>query len=150
MQYWPALQIINQVAGEVGLAKVQTLFAPDDQNTAVQSNQLLAALNSAGNELGFYYPWEQFRNEWVFGRLLPIRAPMTSRPGWSYFVDQTRWDLHEPLASAWPQVGSGVGVAQGWPAGLLPPHALPGDEQQAGGDNQPGIQQPVHPDYVVR
>lgn len=116
MQFWPAIQIINQVAGEVGLAKVVTLFSPDDVN-AVQSSQLLAALNSAGNELGFYYPWEQLRRQWVF----PLVAGQTTYdlpPGWSYFMDQTQWDKTNttPMdgpksASDWAWLKNGNGVS---------------------------------------
>ena len=113
MDYWPALQIINQVAGEVGLAKVQTLFAPDDQNI-VQSNQLLAALNSAGNELGFYYPWEQFRKEWAF-TLVDGQGSYPLPPGWSYFVDQTQWDR----TNHWPLLGPKSAAEWAWLKGGL-------------------------------
>jgi hypothetical protein len=113
MEYWPALQIVNQVAGEVGLAKVQTLFAPDDQN-AVQSNQLLSALNSAGNELGFYYPWEQFKKEWVF-TLVEGQSSYDLPPGWSYFIDQTQWDR----TNHWPLLGPKSAAEWAWLKGGL-------------------------------
>lgn len=112
MQFWPALQIINQVAGEVGLAKVTTLFASEDINT-VQSNQLLAALNSAGNELGFYYPWAQLKQQWS-PPLVANQSSYTLPPGWSYFVDQTQWDktngmplLGPKSAAEWAWLTSG-------------------------------------------
>ncbi len=113
MDYWPALQIVNQVAGEVGLAKVTTLFAPDDTNT-VQSNQLLAALNSAGNELGFYYPWEQFRKEFVLN-LVADQGSYDLPPGWSYFIDQTQWDT----TNHWPLLGPKSAAEWAWLKGGL-------------------------------
>lgn len=113
MQYWPALQIVNQVAGEVGLGRVSTLFAPDDQNT-VQSTQLLAALNSAGNELGFYYPWEQFKQEWVI-QLQLGKGSYDLPPGWSYFIDQTQWDR----TNHWPLLGPKSPAEWAWLKGGL-------------------------------
>lgn len=113
MQYWTALQIINQVAGEVGLAKVATLFAPDDTNT-VQSNQLLAALQSAGAELGFYYPWEQFRKELEIP-LVAGKASYDLPPGWSYFIDQTQWDR----TNHWPLLGPKSAAEWAWLKGGL-------------------------------
>jgi hypothetical protein len=50
--YWTALQTVNQIAGELGLDQVATITGLSD----VQSIQLLSLLNSAGNELGMYYP----------------------------------------------------------------------------------------------
>jgi len=113
MQYWPALQIVNQVAGEVGLAKVQTLFGPDDANV-VQNNQLLAALNSAGNELGLYYPWEQFRKEWLV-QLELDKGAYDLPPGWSYFIDQTQWDR----TNHWPLLGPKSAAEWAWLKGGL-------------------------------
>ena len=52
-QYWKALDVINQIAGELGLPKAQSLVGEG----TVQTTQLLALLNSAGNELLNYYPW---------------------------------------------------------------------------------------------
>ncbi|TXH51658.1 MAG: hypothetical protein E6Q97_17890 [Desulfurellales bacterium] len=87
MQYWNALKIIQQVAAELGLPQPVALPALGD----VQSNQLVALLNSAGNELLMYYPWEQFVKHWNFvtvdGRE-SYAVPMDL----AYFVDQTQWD----------------------------------------------------------
>lgn len=113
MDYWPALQIINQVAGEVGLAKVTTLFAPDDVNS-VQSNQLLAAINAAGAELALYYPWEQLKREWVFD-LVAGQGSYPLPPGWSYFVDQTQWDR----TNHWPLLGPKSAAEWAWLKGGL-------------------------------
>ncbi len=113
MQYWNALDIINQVAGEVGLARVTTLFAPEDPNT-VQSTQLLSALQSAGNELGFYYPWEQFRKEWEFV-LEADKGSYDMPPGWSYFIDQTQWDR----TNHWPLLGPKSASEWAWLKGGL-------------------------------
>lgn len=113
MQYWSALDIINQVAGEVGLARVTTMFAPEDPNT-VQSVQLLSALNSAGNELGFYYPWEQFRKEWEL-LLVAGQGSYDMPPGWSYFIDQTQWDR----TNHWPLLGPKSAAEWAWLKGGL-------------------------------
>jgi hypothetical protein len=98
MQYWSALQVINQVAGEAGLPKVATLFATDDVNS-VQNNQMLSALNSAGNELLLYYPWEQFHKELIV-QLVAGQSGYPLPDDWSYFIDQTQWDRtnHWPLS----------------------------------------------------
>jgi hypothetical protein len=113
MQYWSALQIVNQVAGEVGLSKVVTLFAPDDVNS-VQSNQLLAALNSAGNELLLYYPWEQFSKEFAVD-LVAGQGSYALPPDWAYFIDQTQWDQ----TNHWPLLGPKSAAEWAWLKGGL-------------------------------
>ena len=45
MSYWPALQLIQQVAAELGLPRPDTIVASSD----VQVNQLVALSNAAGN-----------------------------------------------------------------------------------------------------
>ena len=91
MQYWPALDIINQVSGETGQSKVSSLFdAASNEN--VQSVQMLAALQAAGNELLLFYPFEQL--------VRTLTLPLVVGQGgyglpadWAYFIDQTQWDI---------------------------------------------------------
>ena len=61
METWSALQIVQQAMGELGLPQPPALPGSD-----VQTNQFLAMLNAAGNELLLYYPWEQFVRVWEF------------------------------------------------------------------------------------
>src|SRR5262245_40796327 len=96
MAYWSALSIVSQAAAELGLPRPTSLFGTDD----VQTNQLLAYLNSSGNELLLYYPWEQFLETWTFSTVegqdrydLPL--------DWKYFLDQTQWDRTDH----WPLLG---------------------------------------------
>lgn len=96
MQYWSAVDILKQVSGELGLPVQTTVVSTDN----VQGSQLLAALNSAGNELLMYYPWEQFVTEWVFDTVEDQGAyPLPS--DWKYFTDQTQWDR----TNHWPLMG---------------------------------------------
>jgi len=113
MEYWPALQLINQVAGEVGLPKVVTLVDPES-NEAVQINQLLAAVNSAGNELNMYYPWEQFHKEFKI-TLVAGEDKYPLPPDWAYFIDQTQWDT----TNHWPLLGPKSAAEWAWLKGGL-------------------------------
>jgi len=95
-QYWTALQVLTQVAGELGLPQPTTVTGLSD----VQSIQLLSLLNSGGNELMLYYPWEQFLKDWTFDTVfdqsdydLPVDC--------NYLVDQTQWDK----TNRWPLLG---------------------------------------------
>ena len=94
--YWNALKLLNQVAGELGLPQYTTVTGISD----VQSVQLLALLNSAGNELQLYYPWEQFMKEWLFATV-PDQGGYTLPDDWDYFIDQTQWDR----TNHWPLLG---------------------------------------------
>lgn len=113
MQYWSALAIINQIAGELGMTKVQSLFNPDTTE-AEQSSQLLAALQSAGNELLLYYPFEEFRKEWSFS-LIADQGSYDLPPGWAYFIDQTQWDR----TNHWPLLGPKSAAEWAWLKGGL-------------------------------
>src|SRR4030095_15602609 len=108
MQYWGANQIVNQVAGELGLGGSVTLFSPEDVN-AIQNVQLVAALNSAGNELGFYYPWAQLKKIWEL-TLVADQSSYDLPPDWSYFVDQTQWDI----TNHWPLLGPKSAAEWAW------------------------------------
>lgn len=113
MQYWAALDLLKQVAAELGLEQPTTLSDPGN----IQTAQLLAFLNSAGNELYTYYPWMQFTEFYDFNTVdgqesydLPL--------DWGYFVDQTQWDRtnHWPLMGPkspqeWAYIKSGLVAA---------------------------------------
>jgi len=96
MTYWTVLKVLNQVAGELGLPQVSTVTGLDN----VQSVQLLSMLNSAGNELLLYYPWEQFTKEWVIDTVSG-QAAYDLPSDWAYARDQTQWDR----TNHWPLIG---------------------------------------------
>jgi hypothetical protein len=110
MQYWPALKIVNQMFGELGLRPVQTLFAENEP----QPTQAVAALNSAGNELLTYYAWQQFAREWEFD-LVAGQGEYPLPPGWKYFIDQTQWDR----TNHWPILGPKNPAEWAWLKGGL-------------------------------
>jgi hypothetical protein len=96
MNYWSALDLVKQVAGELGLPQPTSLFGQDD----VQIGQLTAFLNSSGNELLLYYPWEQFATVWTFDTT-PGKDAYDLPTDWAYFLDQTQWDQ----TNHWPLLG---------------------------------------------
>ena len=110
MTYWTALKVLNQVAGELGLPQVSTVTGLDN----VQSVQLLSMLNSAGNELLLYYPWEQFHKEWVFDTVIN-QGGYELPTDWSYAIDQTQWDRTDH----WPLIGPKSAQEWAWLKGGL-------------------------------
>jgi len=92
--YWSAADILKQTASELGL----TFTSISD--TTVISKQLLAALNSAGNEMLLYYPYEQFATEWPFTTQAGVGA-YDLPSDWKYFRDNTQWDR----TNHWPMLG---------------------------------------------
>jgi hypothetical protein len=94
--YWSALNILKQVAGELGLVQPATITGLTD----VQSVQLLSLLNSGGNELLMYYPWEQLVREWAFTTVVD-QADYPMPDDYSYFRDMTQWDR----TNHWPLLG---------------------------------------------
>jgi len=110
MNYWTSLKILNQVAGELGLPQVSTLSGITD----IQSVQLLAMLNSAGNELVLYYPWEQFTKEWAFDTVSGQGA-YDLPADWNYAKDQTQWDR----TNHWPLIGPKSAQEWAWLKGGL-------------------------------
>lgn len=110
MEYWNAIDIIRQVCMEAGQPVPSTLIVADD----VLANQMLAALNAAGNELIVYYPWEQFRREWEFTSVVGQGA-YDLPPGWKYFMDQTQWDR----TNHWPMLGPKSASEWAWLKGGL-------------------------------
>jgi hypothetical protein len=108
--YWSALAVLKQVAGELGLPQAPTIVGI----SGVQSIQLLSLLNSAGNELQLYYPWEQFSKEWVFPTVVG-QADYDLPDDWSYFRDQTQWDRTDH----WPLLGPKSPQEWAWLKGSL-------------------------------
>ena len=96
MSYWTPLQILNQAAGELGLTQPATVTSLTD----VQSIQLLSMLQSAGNELLLYYPWEQFAKQFTIA-LVAAQEDYALPTDYSYFRDQTQWDA----TNHWPLLG---------------------------------------------
>lgn len=96
MQYWTAIQILTQVAGELGLPRPTTVVSSTD----VQSVQLLSALNAAGNDLVTLYPWEQLGAEWAFTTVAG-QGGYDLPADWSYARDMTQWDR----TNHWPLLG---------------------------------------------
>lgn len=96
MAYWNALKTLNQVAGEIGLPRTNTITGLSD----VQSVQLLSLLNAAGSELLTFYPWEQFAKEFLF-TIVPNIDSYPVPADYKYFTDQTQWDR----TNHWPLLG---------------------------------------------
>lgn len=110
MQYWSALKVLTQVAGELGLPAPPTITGLSD----LQSVQLLSLLNSGGNELMLYYPWEQFVKEWEFLTELD-KADYELPDDYNYFRDQTQWDR----TNHWPLMGPKSAQEWAWLKGSL-------------------------------
>lgn len=109
-QYWTALKVLQQVAGELGLPRPVTVTGLED----AQSVQLLALLNSAGNELMLYYPWEQFVKEWEFTTEVD-KSDYELPTDYNYFRDQTQWDR----TNHWPLMGPKSAQEWAWLKGSL-------------------------------
>jgi hypothetical protein len=109
-EYWAAVDILKQVAGELGLPRPATIVGLED----IQSVQLLSLMNSAGNELSMYYPWAQFSKEWVW-QTVPGQEDYVLPDDWSYFRDQTQWDRTDH----WPLLGPKSPQEWAWLKGSL-------------------------------
>jgi len=114
MDYWSALTLVRQVAGELGLPAPPSLVTDDPQVT-----QLVALLNSAGNELNLYYPWQQFTKFHAFSTVSG-QDGYDLPPDWLYYIDQTQWnssgnnELVGPKSpQEWSRLKGGLGAAAG-------------------------------------
>ena len=96
MVYWTPLQILTQVAGELGLPRPLSVVGLED----IQSVQLLSLLNSAGNELLLYYPWQQLAKPFDIVTV-PAQDAYPLPADYAYFRDQTQWDA----TNHWPLLG---------------------------------------------
>jgi len=106
MAYWTAKAIVDQLVAELGLIPTPSLVGVSGQ-TEVQSSQILALMNSAGNELNTYYPWQQFAKEFTV-TMVPGQSAYPLPDDYKYFTDQTQWDR----TNHWPL--SGPKSAQEW------------------------------------
>ena len=109
-KYWSAVDLLKQLSSELGLPVQTTVVNVDNP----QGSQLLAALNSAGNELLNYYPWEQLAGPYSI-TLEADKDEYDLPADWAYFVDQTQWDVtnHWPLlgpksAQEWAYLKGGI------------------------------------------
>lgn len=95
MRLMTSLEIINQAANELGLSSTANVTSTDTQTV-----QLLALLNSAGNDLVMAYPWGALRKEQLLATVNGQEAyPMPA--DWAYYLDQTQWDR----TNRWPLMG---------------------------------------------
>jgi hypothetical protein len=108
--YWTAYNVLKQVAGELGLPVPATVTGLSD----VQSVQLLSLLNSAGNELMLYYPWEQFTQEFTITTQVGV-SDYALPDDLNYFTDQTQWDR----TNHWPLLGPKSAQEWAWLKGAL-------------------------------
>lgn len=109
-EYWTAVDILKQVAGELGLPRPATIVGIED----IQSVQLLSLLNASGNELVMFYPWAQFSKEWVW-QTVQGQEDYPLPEDWSYFRDQTQWDRTD----RWPLLGPKSPQEWAWLKGSL-------------------------------
>lgn len=110
MNYWAAVEIIKQATSELGLKPPTTLQGTDDAT----ATQFLALLNSSGNELLEYYPWQQLCKEWAWFTV-PGQGEYNLPADWAYFVDQTQWDR----TNHWPLLGPKSAQEWAWLKGGL-------------------------------
>jgi hypothetical protein len=101
--YWSALAVAKQVCGELGLPQPTSIVGVND----TISTQIVSLLNSAGNELLTYYPWEQFVSTFNVATV-GGQDSYTLPTDLAYFTDQTQWDN----TNHWPL--SGPKSAQEW------------------------------------
>jgi len=111
--YWTAINILRQTTGELGLDPIASIATATDRS----ATQLVALLNSAGNDLLLYYPWQQFAKQWEFntGAVDPTGGYIDLPDDWSYFRDQTQWDRTDH----WPLLGPKSPQEWAWLKGSL-------------------------------
>ena len=85
---YDANSIINRVAAEVGLIPVVDVFASTDDSFL----QLRNLLNSAGQELVEFYPWQHLIKEFSFTTEVGDSGKYDLPEDFSYMIDQTHWD----------------------------------------------------------
>lgn len=102
--------VVQQAMLEMGLPKPAEAIGNADATV----QQMLALLDSAGNELIQGYPWSQLTKEWVFN--VTTDSNSYALPAdWSYFLDQTQWDR----TNHWPLLGPKTAQEWQWLKGGL-------------------------------
>lgn len=104
------LWVIQQASLEMGLPKPLEAVSAADTTT----QQLVALLNAAGNEMVNGYPWEQLTKEFII-ETVEGQAEYAMPPDWSYFLDQTQWDR----TNHWPLLGPKTAQEWQWLKGGL-------------------------------
>jgi len=104
------LWVVQQASAEMGLPR--PLEAVSSQDTTTQ--QLVALLNAAGNEMVNGYPWEQLTKEFII-TTAEGQAEYDLPSDWSYFTDQTQWDR----TNHWPLLGPKTAQEWQWLKGGL-------------------------------
>ena len=96
MQSLTALQIINRAATELGLQVATEVAA----STEVTGQQMLALLNSAGNDLVMAHTWSELNITYNF-TTVDLQASYPLPADYAYYIDQSMWNI----TSRWPVVG---------------------------------------------
>lgn len=104
------LWVIQQASLEMGLPKPLEAVSATDTTT----QQLVALLNAAGNEMVNGYPWEQLTKEFLI-TTVDGQSEYTMPSDWSYFLDQTQWDR----TNHWPLLGPKTAQEWQWLKGGL-------------------------------
>lgn len=106
-----AVQLMNQVLGELGLPQTSSINATDDT-----TRQMLALMNGLGDDLCRVPLWEDLREEWLF--TTTTAAAYDLPVDWGVPLADTQWDrsgrwpLRGPQTPAgWQYLKSGFGVA---------------------------------------
>lgn len=104
------LWVIQQASLEMGLPKPLEAVSATDTTT----QQLVALLNAAGNEMVNGYPWEQLTKEFLI-TTVDGQSEYMMPSDWSYFLDQTQWDR----TNHWPLLGPKTAQEWQWLKGGL-------------------------------
>jgi hypothetical protein len=95
---YPANDVINRVAAEVGLIPVTDPFSSTD-DTFLQLRNLL---NSAGQELVQIEPWQHLIKEHQITTASSDSGKYDLPDDFAYMIDQTQWDRTNDVAVAGP------------------------------------------------
>ena len=80
--------ILNRIAAEVSIAPVQDPFATNDATFV----QLIALMNTAGEELLIQYEWEQLQNEHAIVTADGDSGEYPLPSDFAYMINQTGWE----------------------------------------------------------
>jgi hypothetical protein len=108
-----ALWIVRQAQAELGLPQSSDISA----SANALDMQFCALLNSAGNELQQYYPWQGLTGPFSFSTQAG-KASYSLPTDYSYFIDQTQWANNDVMqgpksAQEWQFLKNSIGAAMG-------------------------------------